>query len=153
MLPAKKKIYLDTSVISAYYDVRQPERMALTQDFWRNINQYEVCVSRIVMAEIDKWIGNEKHKLHQLIKDFLVLAVDAKEIKVLARKYMDANVIPPSEQVDALHIAVASAHKIDCIVSWNFRHIVREKVRLGVNYINNLSGYGTISILAPAELL
>ena len=153
MLHAKKKIYLDTSVISAYYDARQPERMALTQDFWRNINQYEVCVSQIVVAEIDKWTGDEKHKLHQLIKDFFVLSVNAEEVSALARKYIDANVIPQSEQVDALHIAVASAHKVDCIVSWNFRHIVREKVRLGVNYINNLSGYGAIAILAPAELL
>jgi len=49
----KPKIYFDTSVISAYYDDRQPERMKLTQNFWKQISNYEVFVSSIVITEID----------------------------------------------------------------------------------------------------
>ena len=34
----KTKIYLDTSVISALFDERTPERLAMTSDFWSKLD-------------------------------------------------------------------------------------------------------------------
>lgn len=48
----KLKVLLDTSVISAYFDERQPERMALTRDFWKNIKNYQVYISKITHEEV-----------------------------------------------------------------------------------------------------
>jgi len=147
----KSKIYLDTSVISAYYDDRQPERMKLTQSFWKQISNYEVFISSAVVAEIDKWDDPTKLKLQKLVKNFNILTVDNKNIIKLTKKYIREQIIPASQELDATHIAVAVANNIDTILSWNFRHIVRKKVKLGVNFINNLLGYDSIEIMTPAE--
>ena len=38
----KLKIYLDTSVISALFDKRNPERRSLTKSFFKDIESYSV---------------------------------------------------------------------------------------------------------------
>lgn len=151
-LKLKPKIYLDTSVISAYYDDRQPERMALTQNFWRKISNYEVFISKIVIAEINKWDDPTRKKLRKLIKNFNPLSVDDKNVIKLTKRYIREKIIPASQELDATHIAVAVAKNVDILLSWNFRHIVKKKVKLGVNYINNLLNYDSIEIMTPAEL-
>jgi len=50
----KLKIYLDTSVISAQFDDRNPDRRMLTEEFWMRIPQYEVYVSDLTLDEIEK---------------------------------------------------------------------------------------------------
>ena len=50
----KEKLYLDTSVVSAYYDKRAKERQKATVEFWKEIlPAYEVCVSEIDVKEIN----------------------------------------------------------------------------------------------------
>ncbi len=36
------KVYLDTSVLSALYDERTPERQVLTKAAWENLKDYNV---------------------------------------------------------------------------------------------------------------
>jgi len=47
----KLKIFLDTSVYSAIFDKRDPNRQKMTQDFWNNIGDYEVYYSEINLEE------------------------------------------------------------------------------------------------------
>lgn len=50
-------------------------------------------------------------------------------------------------------MAMASFAKIDVLVSWNFKHIVRfDKIR-AFNAVNMLQGYGQIDIRSPLEVL
>ena len=48
------KIYLDTSVLSALFDKRNPERMELTNDFFSTLNQQEVFITDLTRKEIEK---------------------------------------------------------------------------------------------------
>ena len=41
----RAKVYLDTSVISALFDLRTPERQSLTQSMWQVLPQFEVYIS------------------------------------------------------------------------------------------------------------
>ena len=45
---AKQKIYLDTSVISAFYDGRVPERQEQTKIFFADLNSRKVKTRRLV---------------------------------------------------------------------------------------------------------
>ena len=47
------KVYLDTSVISALYDKRTPERQSLTEQMWKSLRDYDVYISEIVLDEIN----------------------------------------------------------------------------------------------------
>ena len=61
----------------------------------------------------------------------------------LARKITD----------DAHHVAIATAERVDMIVSWNFQHIVHfDKIR-GFNAVNLREGYSPIEIRSPKEVV
>ena len=46
------RIYLDTSVFSAYLDARAPERMESTREFWARLGQFEPHASALVAEEL-----------------------------------------------------------------------------------------------------
>ncbi len=48
----KLKVYIDTSVISAMFDMRNPERRFLTRNFWNHLREMDPYVSDVVYAEV-----------------------------------------------------------------------------------------------------
>ena len=52
-----------------------------------------------------------------------MLALDS-EAEALAAEYIHDGAVGKNERADALHIALATAARVDVLVSWNFKHIV-----------------------------
>jgi predicted nucleic acid-binding protein len=50
----RQSVYLDTSVLSAYFDDRTPERMQETQEFWKQLGSFRVCISKLVLEEVSQ---------------------------------------------------------------------------------------------------
>jgi predicted nucleic acid-binding protein len=151
-LKPKESLYLDTSVPSAYYDERVPERQRETQNFWDKLSEYDVIISTLTIDEIRATPDEEKrNKLIALITGFKVVEVTP-ESEALAERYVEYGIVPQKYIRDALHVAIATLKGIDIFVSWNFRHIVKRRTRLLVNLVNTLSGYRTIDIVSPNEL-
>ncbi len=147
------KIYLDTSVISALFDDRNPERKALTEQFFSNIGIYDTYISELTIAEIemtpDKTLRN---KMKNAIKNFYILEID-EYVEELAKEYIKYGAIPKSYLEDAYHIAVATLSEMDYLLSWNFRHLVRKRTKDIVRMVNTLRNLKYLEIIAPAELL
>jgi len=145
------KFYLDTSVFSAYYDDRKPERMELTQEFWKNLSRHERLCSELTIEELSRASPELKQKLLALTQEFKILKI-TEEVLNLARRYVKEGVVPPRYFADAIHIAAAVKGDADILVSWNYRHLVKRSTRLLVNYINSKLGLRSIEILAPPEV-
>jgi hypothetical protein len=89
-----------------------------------------------------------------LITDYRVQVLPASdEIKRLAGVYITEGVIPERYSADALHIAAATAHNLDFIVSLNFQHIVKHKTIIETEIINAREGYRRVFIHTPAEVI
>ncbi len=74
------------------------------------------------------------------------------EVEELRDAYLDAGVLAPRWRDDATHVATATVHDADVLVSWNFRHIVNfDKIRL-FNAVNIRMGYAQVAIHSPLEL-
>jgi hypothetical protein len=54
---------------------------------------------------------------------------------------------------DCVHIATATVHKVDLLVSWNFKHIVNVYRIRGYNSINLKLGYPILNIHSPKEII
>ena len=149
----REKIYLDTSVVSAYFDKRLKQRQEDTGVFFKTmVPHYEVYVSEITIRELSETKNAVlREKFLRMIKGFKVLRINP-EIRELAEKYIKDNVFPRKYLDGALHIAVASYYKMSCLVSWNFEHIVKVKTRRLVNLENKLNSLGTLEIVSPLEL-
>jgi predicted nucleic acid-binding protein len=149
----KETLYLDTSVPSAYYDVRAKERQEATIKFWKEVlPNYRAFISEVTVKELgDTKDEKLKRKFRRLIKNFKVLRAN-KKVRDLAGAYVDRGVFSEKYIDDAVHVAIASFYAISYVVSWNFEHLVKVKTRKGVNLVNILEGYGEIEIVSPQEL-
>lgn len=148
----KLKIFLDTSVYSALFDERDLNRQKQTQEFWDKIGDYDLYYSDINVEEIDAVVNEDlKSKLKGLLEKGEIIEITS-DVNRLAKIYIEEDLIPEKYQNDSLLIALTSAHSLDILISWNFKHLVKRKTRLGVNLINLKEGYKTIEILAPPEL-
>jgi predicted nucleic acid-binding protein len=149
----KETLYLDTSVLSAYYDKRTKERQETTIKFWKEIlPHYQVHISDVTIEELESTRDELlKRNLRKLVKHFKVLKTNEK-IQALAKVYIEKGVFPERYIDDARHVAVASFYEITCLVSWNFEHLVKVKTRKRVNSINIAEGFKEIEIVSPQEL-
>ena len=144
--------YLDTSVVGAYYDDRDARRRELTRDFWMRLPEFSPHISSLVLDELSAVRKKPlRDKLMGLVSTFSKLAT-TQEARDLARKYVEAGVVVETFFVDALHLAIASAHGMNYLVSWNFRHIVNVRTRSLVTTVNVNNGLRPLEIVAPPEL-
>lgn len=142
------QIYLDTSVISAYFDVYKPVRQIITQKwFQQQAHNFSLFASTLVIEEIQKNTDQELMKnMLTLLNTYSVsiLAIND-DIDHLAEAYRAK--ILSKEINDTLHIATASYYALDAIVSWNFRHIVNLKTMKVIHQINQEQNAHPIEIL------
>ncbi|MDR0865214.1 MAG: PIN domain-containing protein [Candidatus Symbiothrix sp.] len=148
----KQRIYIDTSVIGGYYDVEFEE--ATKQLFKRIIDKdFDIYFSEVNDTELS--LAPEKiRKLKNFIPDdcYKYVILDD-EAKTLAETYIREKALGKASRNDAYHIAIASVNRLDCLVSWNFKHIVNfDKIKL-FNSINIRLGYPLIDIRTPLEFL
>ncbi len=76
-----------------------------------------------------------------------------REVSEIARQIIDAGILTEKSFDDCQHIGAAVVNDCDCIISWNFKHIVNIKTIRGVRSITNLQGYKMIEIWSPSVLL
>ena len=123
----KTKLYLDTSIPSAYYDLSKPVRQLITQKWFElDASDYELFISSLTVEEIERMQNSEKMmKIKELIATSSVTLLEFSPVALrLADEYLKHGAIPPSEPEDAYHIAIATVHGIEALASWNFKHIV-----------------------------
>ncbi len=149
----KETLYLDTSVISAYYDKRTKDRQEATIRFWKEIlPNYQVYISEITVEELgDTKDEILRRNLNKLIQHLKVLKINPK-IRELAKNYIERKVFSERYMDDALHVAVASFYEISYLASWNFEHLVKVRTRRLVKLVNMLEGFREVEIVSPPEL-
>ena len=71
----------------------------------------------------------------------------------LGRALVDRGPIPEKAAVDALHIAIATVHGMDYLLTWNCKHIANAEMQTAVNRICRHDGYEPPVICTPEALL
>ncbi|MCC5935583.1 MAG: hypothetical protein JJU35_15150, partial [Balneolales bacterium] len=59
---------------------------------------------------------------------------------------------PTQAKIDALHIAIASVHQLDFIITWNFRHIANASIRSKLEVLAQSKDLSLPTICTPEEL-
>ena len=148
----KLRIYLDTSIFSAYFDDRAPDRRVQTKEFWARIAAFEASTSELTREELEKTPDAARRtKLLKLLESLTSHPV-TEEMKRLTQNYVKAGVFTPAMLNDAVHVAAAGLTRQDILLSWNFKHMVNRTRRAKVNEINISLGLPSIEIIAPPEI-
>ncbi len=155
-MPAKSKIYLETSVISAYFDFKEQDerRKRETQLFWDySLREYEPYISDLIITELqDTPVAEWRETLLGLVKDIPHLPFTEESVE-LGKKYLEAKLIPPGKKPDAYHFAIATLNDIDILVSWNYDHIANIETEKKINAINTLNNLPIVKTEFPSKLI
>ncbi|MBI4558003.1 MAG: type II toxin-antitoxin system VapC family toxin [Candidatus Hydrogenedentes bacterium] len=153
------KVYLDTSVLSFLFAEDSPEFRRVTEDFFGNYvraNRYDTFVSTVVLREIEKTSDAiKKNRMLEITRSCgLRILTFGEEANRLAAAYVAERVVPPRKLEDAQHIAIATCHQMDILLSWNFRHLANIQKQLAVRVVNEKNGYYyPLTMTNPMELL
>ena len=148
----KQRIYIDTSVFGGYFDM---EFKKYTIPFFERIKNKEIKIiySSVTEQELVSAPESVKNLIRNLPVDTIEFVELSEEAIELASQYLVENVVGKTSYDDCLHIALATIHKADCLVSWNFKHIVNVIKIRGYNTVNIKRGYTSIDIRSPRELI
>ena len=105
------------------------------------------------MAELENAPIYIKNRIDDIPKEFIELVERKDEINDLSSKYIEFDAISSKCIEDSLHIATATIHKVDILVSWNFKHIVNYRRIQLYKSINLMFGYSEIDIRTPREVI
>jgi predicted nucleic acid-binding protein len=128
----KQALYLETSVIGAYLDNGEPFRRDLTIRWWEHeMPDYRTVISPLVTSELARVKEPHRTSYLKLIRDLEQVDL-TEEAAILAEGYIARGIFHRKYIADALHVAIASFHKIDYLVTWNFGHLanVRRQARI-----------------------
>jgi predicted nucleic acid-binding protein len=152
----KLKVYLDTSVISHLMQEDVPEKMSDTLKLWDMFKEgkYEVYLSTVTLEEISDCPEPKRSKMLEYLEQIDYTPIEiVDDMSEVAQQLIDMGILTKKSYDDCQHIAAAVVYGCDCIISWNFKHIVNIKTIRGVRAITNLKGYKPIEILNPSVLL
>ncbi len=152
-----EKVYIESTVPS--YLTAKPSRNLIaaarqltTKIWWAEQRfSYELFTSDIVIVECQKGDSIAAEKRLDSIIGIPVLRI-SKEMIELAALIFEKLGIPERARGDALHISIACVHKMDYLLSWNFKHIVNASLIKKLGVIAKETGYDLPQICTPEEL-
>lgn len=153
-----ERVYVETTIPS-YLTAKPTDnliagaRQLITQRWWESEgNRFQLFVSDIVYLECSQGDKDAATRRLAVIADLPTLAIDEEAIE-LGQALFDALDIPEKARDDALHIAVACRHKVDYLLSWNFKHIVNASTTRKLCHFINKTDYPLPQICTPEELI
>ena len=148
----KFRIYTDTSVIGGCFDPEFAEWSNQLLDEFA-AGEKILVLSDLTLQELElapDFVCERIQGIPEHAREYVDLS---REAKLLAQHYVEEGALGQQSLVDAQHIALATLHRVDLLVSWNFKHIVHFiKVRQ-FNAVNLKYGYPTIEIRSPQEVV
>jgi hypothetical protein len=154
---AKPRVYVETTIPSFYHEVRSdPEMVARrdwTREWWDNHrSNYESFASEAVIDELEHGAFPQKEDALALIEGLPLLNIEG-PIGDIVEAYLQRHVMPADPAGDALHLALASFHRCDFLLTWNCRHLANANKFAHIRRVNGILGLFVPSLVTPLELL
>ena len=152
------KLYLETTIPSYLTARRSPlARIAAdqqtTQDWWDfHRQEYEIFISEAVIEEISRGDARMAEQRRELVRIFPVLRRTA-ESEWIEQRLLRDGVIPPKAAQDAAHLALASVHGMDYLLTWNCTHINNVHREDEIEAACRACGFACPRLCTPAELM
>jgi hypothetical protein len=154
------RIYLETSFVSyltaAPREGRDPIAAAhqqITIEWWyRRRADFDLVVSQVVVDEVQ--MGDPtyaKSRLEVIASLPRLLVTD--QATTLGREILSKGFLPQKAFPDALHIAIATVHQVEYLLTWNCKHIANQEVLPRISALFEDLGLVLPIICTPEELL
>lgn len=150
------RLYLETSVPNFLFAEDVPDERRHTERLFEDIDRglHEVWVSGLYHEEVLR-------ARNPVLRANLLMVLDryripslpiTNEVKALMHAYIAQQAFTAASWADAQHVAVAVLNQCERVVSWNFKHIVRDWTMKRVDEVNARLGLQSVVICTPKEV-
>lgn len=153
----KRRVYIETSVIS--YLAARPSKtiigaahQQITSAWWDKRTDYDLFVSEMVLRECAAGDPDAARRRLKIIES-IPLLVATEESYQLADNLLKKGIIPTKAAEDSLHIAIATVHTVDYLLTWNCKHIANPELQRRIMDYLSKQGQFLPFICTPEELL
>jgi predicted nucleic acid-binding protein len=153
----RPRVYVETTIPSFYHEVRESTdivvRREWTRRWWeRALESYELVTSPAVLEELAGGRPEQGQLRLSLVQDLPLLPIEPPILEIV-EAYIRYRLMPTDPGGDALHLALASYHKCDFLVTWNCRHLANANKFGHIRRVNTVLGLFVPALVTPLELL
>jgi len=156
-VPARPSVYVETSVIS--YLTGRPSRdlivaahQQITREWWERRERFGLFVSEAVHFEARRGDPDAAARRLEVLAGLAMLPA-TQEAAALVERLVREHAMAPAAAFDAAHVALATVHRMDYLVTWNCTHIANAAIRRGIERTCLAAGFAPPVLCTPDELL
>ncbi|MGH8001527.1 MAG: type II toxin-antitoxin system VapC family toxin [Brasilonema sp.] len=151
-------VYIETSILG-YLTARSTKNlilaanMEITRDWWETRRTaFVLYTSEAVLNEVAQGDAEIAVQRLEILRDFPLLELNH-AVQDLAAQFLARSNLPPKANVDAIHIAAATVHGMDYLLTWNCKHIANAQLQGKLAEISLDFGYELPILCTPYELM
>lgn len=150
--------YIETTVPSLYTGrpaqrLLEAARQNLTRIWWdQHRNEFDLVCSQTVLDECAEGEPEMARKRLELLDGIPLLEL-TDDVVSIAEMLISLQIIPAKAAEDAIHIAVASVHGIDYLVTWNCKHLANPRNWRRISDCVAGFGFRATVICTPEDLI
>jgi hypothetical protein len=126
-------VYIETSILG--YLTARPSRdlvvaanIEVTREWWDTRRRYfQLYSSQAVIKETAQGDAQIASQRLEIIRNFALLDLN-QPVLDLAEQFLERSSLPTKADVDAVHIAAATIHNMDYLLTWNCKHIANAQI-------------------------
>jgi hypothetical protein len=124
----------------------------LTQDWWETErSRFDLFISQLVIDEIAAGDQVVAQKRLALVEGVPLVSV-TEEVSSLAVQFLASKSLPEKAAKDAAHVAAATVHGLDYLMTWNCKHIANATIQRAITRVCHAAGLELPVICTPEEL-
>ena len=153
----KPVVYIETTIPSFYHEERDDAeavaRRIWTRRWWdQRRERYELVTSPATLAELDQAPEPKRSRALGILAG--IPTVDILPcIDDIVAHYIERRLMPTDPVGDALHLALASYHQCNFLLTWNCQNLANAAKFHHIRVVNNLLGLDVPILTTPAQLL
>lgn len=152
------RVYLETSFFGHLTSRRSRDplvaaRQEITRTWWdTRRTDFELYISELVWNEAREGDEEAARERLQVLTDLRLLDMND-AVWRLAGELLTEGPFPQVAKEDALHVAVATVHGMDFLLTWNCRHIANAQLAREAAALCSARGYEFPSVCTPELLM
>ena len=124
-----------------------------TRDWWASaILRDELVIGPPVIAELERGDFPRQSESLALVNRLPLLEITEAVLEIV-EAYLAHKLMPADPAGDALHLALASFHSCDFLVTWNCKHLANANKFGQIRRVNGILGISVPALVTPLELL
>ncbi len=151
-------VYIETSILG-YLTARSTKNLILaanieiTKEWWETRrSDFVLYTSQAVLNEVAKGDTEVAAQRIEILRGFQLLEIN-QAVQDLAAQFLARSNLPPKADIDAIHIATATVHGLDYLLTWNCKHIANAQIQGKLAQISLDFDYELPILCTPYELL